>query len=611
MKPEKKPEPEPKPGVIVGDEVFFRHANGDRSGKVLATGRHGVTIHCDGAHHKVKWECVHGHKRRAPQHYSIAEQGEDGHLVKDAAGIKRYIHVPNESREDPLVAKADDKGAPFSGRPGLTKKQITDRTGRNQTKWVRTDKPQPKGRKNAAPKEVAAKRSKETPKGKSGDTVRFKAGDFDGSGTIVGRPGKDGAHVKDSSGRVHQVHWSEIQNDAHEPERPDYEPRMEGESDKQYAKRAVDTLSEPKHLPEKHDRYFNTEGSTKVPLDKLHSTKSDEENLEGGTNGHKRMLAAYHGKLSKRDPITVMPHETKKGHFEVVDGNGTYTSVKKHGWKHLPVNVVDREKGTQVRAESAAKDAATKAADPKKYASLPAQAAQPTSDKVELYGKAGEALKQLHSWLDESAVNGLGFSKMTKSPMIVGTDEWNEHKGMLFIADLKQADGRAQEKVDNEYGGNWSRLLDVVRCTLAVDNLDHMADVISKLEERGMKPLKQPKNKFIKPTPQGYRDINFIVEMPNGIAAEVQFNVKDMLRAKNDGHKHYEVTRRIEEKYGSAGKNDQNDWDPVDRDAFNEAYDKQVEIYNSAWAEHIKKHYGSNSNMIKSLSRVMLLLVRP
>lgn len=617
MKIKKNPEPEPKPGVMAGDEVFFRHSSGDRSGIVGATGKHGCTIHCDGAYHKVRWAHIHGHKRRASQHYNVIESGEDGHIVEDAAGIRRYIGIANEAREDPLVAKADKPGGSFAGRPGLTQKQITDRTGRRQTKWVRVDKDVPKERKKAAPKEAEKDRDRSEegqPARKKGDKVHFNLGDLKGSGKIIGQPGKDGAHVKDSSGRVHQVRWNEMHDEGvegGEPERPDYAPRNEGESDKQYAKRAIDTLPEPKHLPEKHDRYFNTEGSTKVPLDKLHSSKSDEENLEGGTNGHKRMLAAYHGKLSKRDPITVMPHATKKGHYEVVDGNGTYTSVKKHGWKHLPVKVVDRDEGSRILSESKAKDLAAKAADPKKYEHLPKKAMQPVSDKDELYGKAGEALKQLHSWLDESAVGKLGFSKMSKSPLVVSSEEWAKHKGMLFIADLKQADGRAKEKVEGEYGGNWSKLLDVVRCTLAVDNLNHMADVIRTLEQHGMKPMQQPKNKFTKPTPMGYRDINFVVEMPNGIAAEVQFNVKDILRAKNEGHKYYEVTRRIEEKYAKEGKNDQAEWDPADRDAFNQALDKQVEIYNSAWADHVKKHYGNASNMIKSFREVILLLSRP
>lgn len=158
MKPQNAPEPEPKPGVIVGDEIFFRHEKGDCSAHVAATGKHGVTVKSGGKHRKVKWENVLGHKKRAAQHFNVVEPGEDGHLVKDAAGVKRYIHIPNEARADPLVTKAIEKGR------GL----------------------------------------------KKGHPVRFKIGDDDNEGVIVGRPGLHGAHVKDSTGRVHQVRWKEL-----------------------------------------------------------------------------------------------------------------------------------------------------------------------------------------------------------------------------------------------------------------------------------------------------------------------------------------------------------------------------------------------------------------
>jgi len=198
------------PGVITGDVIFFRHPAGtDRSGRVRACGKHGVTVHCNGKDHRVKWDGVLGHKRRAEQHYDLAERGEDGHLIKDAAGKHRFIRVPGDALEDQMIAKADKPGGPFTGRPGLTLKEMTDSRGRKQGRWVRTDKDQPKERKKAVP-EAGAAAGYGTHNLQSGDKVSFKAGDFSGSGTIVGRPGRDGVHVKDSSGRMHRVNWDEI-----------------------------------------------------------------------------------------------------------------------------------------------------------------------------------------------------------------------------------------------------------------------------------------------------------------------------------------------------------------------------------------------------------------
>lgn len=302
-----------------------------------------------------------------------------------------------------------------------------------------------------------------------------------------------------------------------------------------------------------------------------------------------------------------MPHATKEGHFEVVDGNGTYTSVKKHGWKQLPTKVVDREEGARIKAESAAKEVAEGVVDQKKYAGQPRKGAQPTADQKELYTKATEAIEHLKTWLNrgKGVASQMGFTTMTKPPEGVSPEEWKAHKGMLFIAPLKSAEGRAKAKVDIAYGGDWSKLTDVVRCTLAVDTLHDIADAIKTLESHGMEVMQQPKNKFAKPTSVGYRDVHFLVRMPNGIAAEVQINLKDMLRAKNDGHKQYEITRQIFEKYEAAGMaGDTSTWDPKELEEYSAAFAAQRQIYDQAWTDHVKKNYGSSSKMIKSLRQV-------
>jgi predicted kinase len=96
---------------------------------------------------------------------------------------------------------------------------------------VRTNKDQPKPRQAAAEDPRGAQRGYGTHNLGAGDTVHFAAGDYQGSGTIVGKPGADGAHVKDASGRVHQVRWSEVTG--HEPAadvaKPKVQPQVRGE----------------------------------------------------------------------------------------------------------------------------------------------------------------------------------------------------------------------------------------------------------------------------------------------------------------------------------------------------------------------------------------------
>ena len=114
MRPITDPAAEPRPDVIPGDEVFFNHPSGPLSGKVVACGQHGVTLKTGKIIHKIKWPHILGHKKRNSQAYQITDSGEDGHLVTDASGKRRYIGIPNEAHADPLVAKAARPGGPFS-----------------------------------------------------------------------------------------------------------------------------------------------------------------------------------------------------------------------------------------------------------------------------------------------------------------------------------------------------------------------------------------------------------------------------------------------------------------------------------------------------------------
>lgn len=106
MTPEKN-KPKPAPGQPVsanrGDEVYFHKSGQPVSGKVLAAGRHGCTVDHGGKQHKLKWEHLVGHKKRAPQRYTVLEEGEDGLIVADSSGRKRYVGIPPEARAERLA----------------------------------------------------------------------------------------------------------------------------------------------------------------------------------------------------------------------------------------------------------------------------------------------------------------------------------------------------------------------------------------------------------------------------------------------------------------------------------------------------------------------------
>lgn len=538
-----RPEPVPKPGVIVGDEVYCHHPKGPHAGRVAASGKHGVTL--EGGH-KVRWEHVLGHKRRAGQEFTVVDEGEDGCIVQDKNGLRQFIAVPPEAREEQMIVKSHGverlallmkaDGTPYMGRAGLTKKQITDKRGVVTTKWVRSSPDQ---------------------KAVQGHHVAWANGEHRGVGHVKA-VGADGLQAQDKAGGKHMVrhdqvthHWQSTDvpdsNPHDTPARPEYAARNAGESDKAYAKRAVDTGPNVEGLPEDHGKYFNADGAQTVPLDRLHSTKSEEENKQGGDNGPKRMQAAYHGALGKRDPITVMPHAEKEGHFEVVDGNGTLTSAQKMGWGSLPVKTVGRDEGAVMKLEDSVNDAVKAAGmhdlfqDPETQA-LPAKVAGKLKSWEELEAASSEAQSAFEA-LMKKAGDALGAESVKKF------DQYDYNKpGIIYGVGPTKTFESASRKVNSKYGGDWSKLGDLVRGSVGFDTVEELTDGIEKLKAAGLKLATKPDNKFAKPTDAGYRDINLNFVMPNGVVGELQLHLKSVLQAKSEGHKDYEMTRLLDAK---------------------------------------------------------------
>lgn len=599
FKPGQQQQPQARGDIEVGDDLYVHHEGQPCTGCVVAHGRHGVTVKVGDKHHKLKWDKVLGHKTRAQQRYDVIEQGEDGMLVQDSNGRRRYVAIPNDSKEDPMVAKSFGrrpvllfmKAGGAAPGPGLAKKQITDKNGVQTTRWVST--------------------SAGGPPAQHGQHVGFANGEHRGHGQ-VSAAGKDGVTVKDGAGGAHRVphdkithHWQgDGAPDAspHEPSRPDWAARNEGENDKAYAKRVVDKGEAVNSLPEQHERYFNTEGSTHVSLDNLHSTKSDDENQQGGDNGPKRMLAAYHGELGKRDPITVMPHESKDGHFEVVDGNGTLTSAKNMGWKGLPTKVVSRDLGQVLMLEDKLKDQVKDAGMHELFSgpdtdSLPAKVASKFKTWADLSDAGAQAQKDF-----EKLMNGVADALSAKNVGDLGSHDMTQ-PGIVFGIGPMKTEESASRKVNSKYGGDFSKLGDLVRGSIGFDSVDQLKDGIEKLKAAGLKLATKPDNKFIKPTDAGYRDMNLNFEMPNGVVGELQLHLKPILNAKSEGHKDYEMTRLLDAK----AKNDPPLTDEESADLDRRLL-KQRSLYGNAMKSALEGLPGSSKKMIKSTRSGMILL---
>jgi predicted ABC-type ATPase len=229
-------EPEPNPDVCKGDHVYFRHPKGPCAAEVLATGRHGITVHHEGKHHKVKWEHVLGHKTRKSQKYDVIDEGEDGLIVQDEDGQRRYITVPPEARGEKMVlSKAFGAGSgrmiifaksgEIKGKAGLSLKDVTDKTGKTTKHWVRSNKELPKGDQDGKP-EAGSEAGYGTHNLQPGDSVSFKNGEHEGEGNIHAI-GEHGAVVHDAAGGEHRVLHAQITG--HKPAAGTQKPAVQQE----------------------------------------------------------------------------------------------------------------------------------------------------------------------------------------------------------------------------------------------------------------------------------------------------------------------------------------------------------------------------------------------
>jgi hypothetical protein len=496
---------QPRPGVEVGDHMYVHLPDGPCTGRVVAHGRHGLTAEVDGKHHRVTWDKVLGHKQRIPQRYEILDHGEDGMLVQDANGRKRYVNIPPESQEDPMITKAFGprailllKSGSIKNRPGLALEERTDKAGHQAKHWVRTTKDQPAAQGPGATPDDAAAGTRQFSQNnvKAGHGVKFKAGDFEGSGTVIGKPGADGAHVKDDSGRSHQVRWSEM---------TDHNPNP-GAGDGPAAKPPAEPGADPA-------------GGTGEP----------------GADGKTAELFS--------------PEELK---------------------------------------------------------GLPVKAKQPVSTWAELQTEGAKALKEFTGKLGEVAKQ-MGL-EMGKKPDDMTDDDWSNDKGYVFIGSLK-GEKRAKEKVEGQYGGDWSKLLDIVRATISVPTMGDVGKAVSDLKAQGITLAQQPKDRFSKPTKEGYRDLMMIVKLPTGMVAELQIHVKAMTLAKTAGHHPFETTRTLEGKYDEDEPSDK--WSDKDHKDWHEALGSQKKIYGDAWDKIQAQSNGASSKPLqKSLHYPKMIIVR-
>ena len=247
-------------GTEVGDEVYFNHPTGPQAAAVVASGRHGVTVSHAGKPHKVKWEHVLGHKKRTNKEYNVIDEGEDGLIVGDAAGRRKFLNIPPEARMGDMILEKSltgnrlvlfAKGGPVANRPGLSRKLVTDKNGVQVNKWVRTNKDAPKPRQAAG--------------GDGGDKppahVGFEHGTFKGHGRVVSS-GADGHQVEDGKGATHNIPHDAVTHEWHGDEAPGGSPHG---ADLKSVKSPLDAGEDKRTADEISHALFNTSETETLP----------------------------------------------------------------------------------------------------------------------------------------------------------------------------------------------------------------------------------------------------------------------------------------------------------------------------------------------------------
>lgn len=181
----------------------------------------------------------------------------------------------------------------------------------------------------------------------------------------------------------------------------------------------------------------------------------------------------------------------------------------------------------------------------------PEDVKQPASDQQALYASAVKAKETFDSTLDhgkgvDKAIGGRAVRPASAEEFQAALDGPGP---VVILAPLK-GEKRAAEKVQAKYGGDWSKLQDVVRATIAVDSIDQIPLAIKSLRAEmpkgGWAFAVAPVDRMSNPLPSGYRDIQLKLKGPDGHIAELQINLKGMIKAKEGhGHKLYEQHRSL------------------------------------------------------------------
>jgi len=124
-----------------------------------------------------------------------------------------------------------------------------------------------------------------------------------------------------------------------------------------------------------------------------------------------------------------------------------------------------------------------------------------------------------------------------------------EVQGGVYLQGPNKTRARAMEKIENDYGGDHTKLVDVVRGSAIFTTFIQLTLFVEVLlgDEYSELIVLRAKDRFNKPLDSGYRDVllNYKFEGTSGHVGELQLHLRTIIDIKESAHRTYALMRAV------------------------------------------------------------------
>lgn len=200
------------------------------------------------------------------------------------------------------------------------------------------------------------------------------------------------------------------------------------------------------------------------------------------------------------------------------------------------------------------------------------------SDNISMIAKVKKAIQNSNN-LDELYKAAKIADKELKEVTEIFAQET---KGIPGFRDGLKSRERALEKINSDYLGDASKLLDIAGSKVVYKKLDEVYDALKRFNQNF--EIIKIKDRIQRPLSSGYRDILMNIRMKNGHIVEFRLHLEEMDNVANGiGHRLYEKQRNLE------AISTTRILTKAEKNKILLLKNEQYRIYNEAWAKIINK----------------------